>query len=288
MSRLGLFPGQGIPRADVITALASDSPLIDRASEILRFDLRRRVRQAGDPLPTTIAQPAILVASLVGWQRATAGGQSFDVLAGHSLGEYAALVAAEAISVDQALCAVVVRAHAMEKAAHKAPGGMVAAIGLDPETVAAIAHSAGAWVANDNGRAQLVISGPDDALEEAARAITRAKGRAVRLQVGGPFHTPLVAEAAYDLQGVLAHIWIRNPRTPVISNVTAAPYRSPGEIRALLVRQITEPVRFRESVEWAWRHKVRDIVDVGPGAVVGTLAERVLSDLAGRVGSEIA
>lgn len=238
--RLGLFPGQGVPVRTVLAALHEGHALLETASQVLCYDLRRRVEQVArrerSIMPTSLAQPAIFTASLVSWYDAAV---ACDVLLGHSIGEFAALVAGEAMSFEQALCVVQVRGDAMEKVAAKVSGGMVVVLDLDFEDVEMIASEAAVLVANDNAPHQVVLAGGDEALVQAA-ILARAKGgRAVRLDVTGPFHTPQVASAAPLLRDALDHISIRSPKVPVVSNVSAKPYRAPGEIRKLLVEQLT-------------------------------------------------
>lgn len=274
--RVGLFPGQGVPVRTVLEHLPEGDPLIARASDILCYDLRKKVQQVARReralMPTSLSQPAILTASLIGWRDRPDGDVHF--LLGHSVGEYAALVAGHSMTFEHALCVVQVRGEAMEKAARATNGGMVAVLGLRLEEVQSLAERAGVLVANDNAPGQVVIAGDEQALAGAASIARECGGRAVRLEVTGPFHTPAVADAAPLLHGALDHISIRSPRVPVISNVNAEPYRAPGEIRKLLVAQLTSQVRFRESLEWLWRAGVREWRDLGPGSIVDTLAKR--------------
>jgi len=280
--KVGLFPGQGIPAKTVLEALAPGHRVLERASETLGYDLRRRVeiagRRNGAMLPTALAQPAIFVAGLMRWSN-TAGGDDFDFLAGHSIGEYTALVAAGALTEEQGLGIVRVRADAMETASKRGIGGMAAVIGLDVDTAARIAREAGITVANDNAPGQVVLAGPEEGLTEAASLVRGAGGRSVLLETAGPFHTPAMAPAEKDLEVALAGAPISMPEIPVVSNVSARPYSSADEIRNSLVDQLTAPVRFRESLEWVWGQGVRDFVDMGPGTVVKGLAGRTFREL---------
>lgn len=167
----------------------------------------------------------------------------------------------------------------MNKAARETAGGMVAILGLTLDQVRSLADRAGVLVANDNAPGQVVIAGDEHGLGEAAAMASDLGGRAVRLDVTGPFHTPAVASAEPLLHGALDHISIRSPQVPVVSNVSAEPYRAPGEIRKLLVAQLTARVRFRESLEWVWRAGAREWVDHGPGTVVHVLAKRTFRSL---------
>lgn len=278
--RIGLFPGQGVPVRSVLEALPRDDALVAQASELLCYDLRQRVERLAKReravMPTSLAQPALLTASLIGWRDRDA---DVDLLLGHSVGEYAALVAGEAMSFEHALCVVQVRGEAMHKAAVGLGGGMVAILGLDLEDVEGLASRVGVLVANDNAPGQVVVAGDEEHLAEAAAQVRSLGGRAVRLDVSGPFHTPAVASAAPLLHQALDHISIRSPKLSVISNVTASPYRAPGEIRKVLVSQVTSRVRFRECLGWARRAGAREWVDLGPGSVVDGLAKRTFRSL---------
>jgi malonyl CoA-acyl carrier protein transacylase len=281
--RVALFPGQGIPARTVLESLPDDHELMRRAQEILGYGLRKRVeiaaRRKGAVIPTALAQPAIFVASLIGYERAVEVGERFDAIAGHSLGEYPALVAGEAISFEGALRVVQVRGDAMEKAARVAPGGMIAVLGLGEDDVERIRETADLSVANDNAPGQVVLSGPEERLTVAAGLAKSLGGRSVLLQVQGPFHTSAMAPAVKELEDALDHLEVRSPRLPVLSNVTARPYQAPGEIRKLLARQLVHRVRFRECLEWVWSRGVRDYMDVGPGDVAAGLANRTFRNL---------
>jgi len=278
--RAGLFPGQGIPAGTVLEGLPEDDPLITEAQMTLGYPLRRRVkitaRRKGALLATELAQPAIFVASVRSWRGAD---DHFDFYAGHSLGEYSALVAGGALSFTDALKIVSVRGEAMNAASKNAPGSMVAVLGMGVDAAAEIAERAGVKVANDNAPDQVVLAGPEAGLEKAATLVSEAGARSVLLEVSGPFHTEGVAAAADDLRGVLASVDVRQPEVPVISNVTGKPYGSPDEIKELLVTQLTHPVRWRESVEFLWSQGARDFVDFGPGKVVAGLASRITRNL---------
>lgn len=274
--KVGLFPGQGISARVLLEALPAGDPLVARASEVLCYDLRRRVESVAQRkrpiLPTSLAQPAIFTASVVSWYRQEDGG--CDVLLGHSLGEYAALVVGEAMTFEHGLCVVQVRGEVMHSIASRAHGGMAAVIDVPLEVCEEIAESAGAAVANDNAPGQVVIAGDDDALAACAEQARSRGGRVIRLEVTAPFHTAAMASAAPMLRDALDHVSIRSPQLPVLSNVTAQPYRAPGEIRRLLVDQLSSRVRFRESLQRLWEQGNREFHDFGPGRVAGGLAAR--------------
>lgn len=271
--RGGLFAGQGLRAATVLGALPRRHARVVSASRRLGYDVRWRVSvAAGRPdagLPTVIAQPAIFVAGVVAYERALESGERFDALMGHSIGEYAALVAAEAMTFEDALDVVAARARAMEAAARRNPGGMAAIRGLDRVDADAIAWSAGVEVANDNSAEEIVVSGPDTALARAASAAHARGGRVLRLPVAGPFHTEAMAPASAAVERALEDVSISAPRIPVVSNVTGLPYERADDVAALLVQQVTSLVQFRRGLEWMWDAGVRGVVDLGPGEVVG-------------------
>jgi [acyl-carrier-protein] S-malonyltransferase len=281
--RVGLFPGQGIPARVVDNALPERDPLLTSANQILSQDIKKKTsiaaRRPSATLSTSLAQPAIFTAGLIAWRDARDSGTTCECFAGHSLGEYAALVAAEAITFEDGLRAVAVRGEAMQEAARAHPGGMAAVLGLDLDDVHQIARDARVAVANDNAPGQVVLSGAETGLATAAQLVRSRGGRAVLLDVAGPFHTISMASAAPAVKEVLDGIEIKSPPVTVVSNVTARPHTSPEEIRTLLVQQLTDPVHFRESLGWLWERGARDYVDFGPGRVTAGLAQKTFDHL---------
>ena len=164
----------------------------------------------------------------------------------------------------------------MQIAARAAGGGMAALLGFSLAEAENIAAGSGAVVANDNAPNQVVISGSEESLTEAAAAARSRGGRAVLLQVSGSFHSPSMDPAVFGLQKALDYAEVGMPEIPVVSNVTARPYRSPGEIRKLLTEQLTGKVRFRESVNWLADSGVSVCRDFGPGRVVAGLFARTI------------
>ncbi len=280
--RAGLWPGQGIPARTVLEGLPAGHGLLRGAREILGYDLRRRVeiagRRNGALLPTALAQPAILVAGLISWEERP-GKSGLDVLAGHSVGEYAALVAGKAMAFEDAMRIVKVRADAMEAASRSADTGMAAVIGLSLERVSGIADQAGVAIANDNAPGQVVVAGDQAALTEAATLVRAARGRSILLETAGAFHTAVMTSAEAPLRRALRDAHIQAPSIPVVSNLTARPYIGAEAIRDLLGRQLTSRVRFRESLEWMWAEGVREFDDFGPGQVVAGMAARTFKTL---------
>jgi malonyl CoA-acyl carrier protein transacylase len=275
--RVGLFPGQGLEPAIVASALDPEDPVLLKATKTLGYDVRRRVeqvtRRSRPVLSTSVAQPAIFVAGIVSFRRALERGENFDHLIGHSLGEYTALVAGGAISFTKGLKLVAVRGEAMQKAGGSAPGGMAAVMNLSLPDVEYVCDETGSTIANDNSPEQIVLSGPEGALSRAAQIVRAMGGRSVLLPVDGPYHSAAMESAAGEVARALEQTEVRCPKIPVTSNVSAAPYRAPGEIRKLLALQMTNRVRFRESVSRLLENDEPEFVDLGPGRIVGRLAE---------------
>lgn len=273
--RAGLFPGQGVPAETVLESLAKSHALVVSASELLGYDLFRRVevaaRRKGASLPTAVAQPAIFVAGMISFSYDSA---RRDFFCGHSLGEYTALTAAGAFSFEDALAIVHIRAEGMERAGRVAPGSMAAVLGLDLGRVSDIAQRTGVVLANDNSPGQVVLAGPEPALAAAAAEVRAAGARSVLLDVAGAFHTGAMAPAGPALARALEKTEVKIPEIPVVSNVLARPYTDAAEVKELLVAQLTRPVRFRESIEWLVEQGVEDFTDFGPGRVVAGLAQR--------------
>ncbi len=239
---------------------------------------------ADDLMLTRVAQPGLMAVSLAAYRALMAmiGAlpPSVTYFAGHSLGEYSALAAADSIGLEDVARLLRLRGEAMQRAVPAGEGAMAAIIGLDADAVAALAAaSAGreiCEVANDNGGGQIVISGHRAAIERAMAAAKEAGAkRAIALQVSGPFHSSLMAPAAAEMREALAAVDIRAPRIPVVANVTAAPHGDPDSIRERLVDQITGTVRWRESVEWLVGQGVTRFVELGAGKVLAGLVRRI-------------
>lgn len=275
-----MFPGQGIAASHVAEALAGGGELVERAEEVLELPLRRDVghvaRRSKAVLPTRLAQPAIVVASLARWSLRD-DRKTFSMLTGHSLGQITALVAGGAVTFRAGLRLTAARAEVMERAAMSEPGGMMALLGLDAATAEEIAARSGACIANDNAPGQMVLSGPERALADAAAAARSSGGRSIRLQVSGAFHSRAMAAAAADFADVVMATEIRSPRIPLLSDMTACPMSAPGEIRKRLVEQLTGRVRWTDCVARAVAEGVTEFVDVGPGEVLSGLVERCRS-----------
>ncbi len=275
--RAGLFPGQGLDPSTVAAALPDGHDLLERAKDLLGYDVKRRVQQVANRsrpvLPTDLGQPAIFLAGVISFEEARERGERFDFLAGHSLGEYTALVAAGSIHFAQGLRLVAARGLYMHRAGARGAGGMAAVLNVSFEETESVCAETGVALANDNSPNQVVLSGPAENLSRAALSVRSLGGRIVRLPIDGAYHSEAMEPAVAELATALAGTEVRSPEIPVVSNVSAAPYRAPGEIRKLLARQLTARVRFRESISWLVDNGVTEFVDMGPGNVVGRLAD---------------
>ena len=266
-----LFPGQG-SHAEGMEEPYRDHPVLERGLELLGYDPFERLSEG-----TRYQQPALFLCSVAAWEQWREDADEEDearAAAGHSLGEYAALVAAGALQFDDAVRLVDERAAAMADAGELEPGGMVAILGGDARDVRALASRLGLIVANDNAPGQLVLSGPVDAVaeaEEAARDETGARAR--RLDVTGAFHSPLMEPAAERLRAALEATPISEPQIPVYSNGTASPF---VDIRSELSQNLLRGVRWRETLLAMRTAGIERFVELGPGAVLTGLVKRTL------------
>jgi [acyl-carrier-protein] S-malonyltransferase len=298
--RAFVFPGQGSQAVGMGRALAAAFPAAREVFEEVDEALRQKLSALMFEGPaetltlTENAQPALMAHSVATLRvLAREGGVALPeaavLVAGHSLGEYSALAAAGAF--DLATCARLLRlrGQAMQKAVPPGEGAMAALIGAELAEAEALCAEAAAGPdgrevlepANDNGGGQVVISGAAAAVERAiALAPARGIKRAMRLAVSAPFHCALMAPAAAVMEEALAKAELRAPIVPLIANVTAAKATDPDEIRALLVRQVTATVRWRESIGAMRAMGVDTVVELGAGKVLAGLARRIDKDLA--------
>lgn len=289
MSKTTLFfPGQASQYVgmgkDLYEHSAAVRRLYEQASTELKVDLAKLSFEgpAEQLKQTRFTQPAILVHSLAVMTVLGEDFPAFDFAAGHSLGEYGALAAAGALSFDDAISAVVRRATLMEEACMAQPGTMAAMMGLSEAQivdVCAKASSKGVVVpANFNSGSQIAVSGSLAGVEEAVR-VAKEMGakRAILLEVGGAFHSPLMAPAQAGMKEFLSHVTISSPRVPVVANVTARPVSEPAQIRDLLVAQITSPVKWSHTMAHLVSQGVTKIIEVGPGKVLTGLAKREMN-----------
>lgn len=260
---------------------------MDRADDILGFDITAIMfnGSAEELKATRVTQPAIFIHS-VALELCTPGLASPDMVGGHSLGEFSALVAAGAVSFEDGLKLVAVRAEEMQKCCEKVPGTMAAIIGLPTEKVEEICAGVSGVVipANYNCDGQLVISGEKDAVLAACEACKAAGAkRALPLPVGGAFHSPLMEPARAELAKAIEATEVRAPRCPVYQNVTALPETDPVRIKENLLKQLTSPVRWTQSVKNMISDGATYFTELGPGTVLQGLVGRI----SGAVGAAV-
>jgi len=267
-----LFPGQGSQTPEMRDTVQQVRPdLLELAADAVGEDPFPRAEEG-----TKFAQPAIFCASLAGW---TALGRPLgDFMAGHSLGELAALVAAGSLTERDGLELVALRGRLMQEAGERAgDGGMLALLGKGAaDNAHALADAHGLSVANDNSPQQVVLSGARDALPGAAAGAKELGLRPMELAVTGAFHSPMMASAVPEFAAALDRISMQTPTVTVLSAVTAAPF---DDIRARLAEALTSPVRWRETLLALHELGAERFVDVGPGKVLTGLAKRTLRDV---------
>ncbi|MFT4064412.1 ACP S-malonyltransferase [Paraburkholderia sp.] len=287
-----VFPGQGSQTVGMLNAFADHAIVretVQEASDALNQDLGKLIAEgpAEDLNLTTNTQPVMLTAAYAiyrAWRQA--GGPAPTIVAGHSLGEYTALVAAGALAFRDAVPLVRFRAQAMQTAVPVGVGGMAAILGLDDDTVRAVCAEASAAgvveAVNFNAPAQVVIAGHKAAVEKACE-VAKAKGakRALPLPVSAPFHSSLLKPASDQLREYLASIDVQVPSIPVINNVDVAVVNEPAAIKDALVRQAAGPVRWVECVQAMAAQGVTHVIECGPGKVLAGLTRRIDGNLAG-------
>ena len=277
-----LFPGQGAQHPGMAKELYESSTeareLMEKANEILGFRITDIMFDGteDDLKATKVTQPAIFLHSAA---LALCGGiGKADMAAGHSLGEFSALVAAGAISFEDGLKLVAARASAMQKCCEAVPGGMAAVIGMPNEKVEEICAGIDGTVvpANYNSDGQLVISGTVEAVAAACDALKAAGAkRALPLGVGGAFHSPLMEPARAELAKAIEATEVRAPEFPVYQNVSACAETDPARIKENLLKQLTSPVRWTQSVRAMLADGASDFLEIGPGTVLQGLVKRI-------------
>jgi len=286
-----IFPGQASQYVGMGKDLYEKYDLakkyFDLANDILGFDLKAISFDGPEEelKQTKTTQPAIFVVSVIVYELLKAKGFKPDFVAGHSLGEYAALVAAGVVSFADALEIVKLRGAEMQKAGENNPGTMAAVVGLSSQQVIEVckkAESTGiVQAANFNSAAQTVISGSVAGVQEAMKVAKESGAKIVKeLVVSGAFHSPLMSSAVEPLKNKLSSKTFNNAEITVVPNVTAAPNRSGSEMKELLVLQVTAPVKWSESVELMIREGVTRFVEVGPGKVLQGLVKSISKEVA--------
>lgn len=278
-----VFPGQGSQFSgmgkDLYTNVPAAKELFEKANEILGFRITDIMFEGTDEdlKQTFVTQPAVFLHSVI---MAKALGEEFkpDMVAGHSLGEFSALVAAGALDFEDGLRLVAKRAAAMQQACDAQPSTMAAVLGLEDKVVENICAEVDGVVvaANYNCPGQLVISGSIEAVDAACERLKAAGARrALRLPVGGAFHSPLMEPAKVELQAAIETAPFKTPICPIYQNVDAKPYTDPEQIKANLIAQLTAPVRWTYIVQNMLADGADSFVELGPGAVLQGLIKKV-------------
>jgi [acyl-carrier-protein] S-malonyltransferase len=278
-----IFPGQGAQFVgmgkDLYEQSAQARELFEKANELLGFRITDIMFDGTDEglKQTNVTQPAIFLHSVI---LAKVLGDDFkpDMVAGHSLGEFSALVSAGALSFADGLQLVAARANAMQKACEIQPSTMAAILGLDDYTVEYICQEISNVVvpANYNCPGQLVISGTIAGVDEACEKLTAAGAkRALKLNVGGAFHSPLMEVARVELQHAIVNTEIKAPICPIYQNIDAKPYTDPQQIKHNLIAQLTGPVRWTQTVKHMIEDGATSFTEVGPGSVLQGLVKKV-------------
>ncbi|MEI6632133.1 MAG: ACP S-malonyltransferase [bacterium] len=281
-----LFAGQGAQYVgmgkEIYAAFPESKTVFDRADKVLGFSLSKLCFEGpqAELTKTQNCQPAILVSSIAGWEafksvRSSELGVG-SYAAGLSLGEYSALVATGAISLENAVYLVRKRGEFMEEEALRSPGSMACVIGLDLAVIKNICRETGVEIANINCPGQIVVSGGVKEIEEATKlAEEQGAKKVILLEVSGAFHSSFMQRAALKLAAELEKIKINTPRVPIVSNVTAKPVAEPEGIKANLIKQITGSVLWEESMRFILSRGVSQFFEFGPGKVLKGLMRRI-------------
>jgi [acyl-carrier-protein] S-malonyltransferase len=276
------FPGQGsLERGmgqEIAEAVPEAMAVFERGSEACGLDLRRLCFDTplDEIVETEVQQPALVATSLAVLAALRSRGIAADYVIGHSVGEFAALAAADSMGVEETIALVRTRGLAMAEAAKERPGSMAAILGLADEVVEHICRTIlGVWPANYNCPGQIVVSGEHEAVDECcAKAEEEGARRTVKLKVSGAFHSPLVARAAERLRPAIEAVKFGEPQAAFMSTVTAR-FEEAQRMGALLVDQLTAPVRFTQAASELVKDGVRTFVEVGPSNVLSGLVRRI-------------
>jgi [acyl-carrier-protein] S-malonyltransferase len=286
-----LFPGQGSQSVGMLSGLAVESGLVEKtfaeASDVLGYDLWQVTQNGPEEQlgKTEITQPALLAASIATWRVwKSIGGADPDYLAGHSLGEYSALVAAGSLAYPDAVALVAERGRKMQEATPAGSGAMAAILGLDNDVLASVCEQAAEGqvvsCANFNSPGQVVIAGERDAVNRACALASEAGARrAIPLAVSAPSHCELMQPAAEAMTKTLTGIDLAEGRIPVIHNADVSEHLSADEIRQALVLQLSQPVRWSDTIEWLIEAGVGRFAECGPGKVLTGLNRRISRDV---------
>jgi [acyl-carrier-protein] S-malonyltransferase len=278
-----VFPGQGsqfVGMADAWVQHPAAQGVLDEASTTIGRDVVAASREEAALATTDFVQPALLALDVAAFRVLEDAGVAFVGAAGHSLGEFAALVAADVLTLTAALQIVSVRGRAMQAAGEQRPGTMTALLGVGPEAASALCDAARGedvlLVANENSPQQVVISGSVPAVERAEALAAERRIRAVRLRVAGAFHSPLMEPAVQPLVAAIDQFAFAVPRFPVASNVTGELVEDPEALRALSKRHVVSPVRWERCAQALRAAGAETFVEAGPGDVLTKMAKRVV------------
>ncbi len=285
-----LFPGQGSQKAGMATEFQSNFKIVreifDRADEALKFKLSDIILNGSDEdlKKTEITQPAILTTSFAIFsvlkREFNFDFSKIKFVAGHSLGEYSALVASDALSLEDAVSLVNKRGKLMQTAVPEGIGAMLAVMGLETNDLNSILDNFDkkngiCEIANDNSSGQIILSGNKDTLINFNNILKDQKKRAIFLPVSAPFHCSLMKPAAENMKIILDKTVFKNSNFKLISNVTAMPVEKNSNVKDLLYKQIFSQVRWRESVEYMIKNDINDFIEIGPGKVLSGLVKRI-------------
>lgn len=277
-----VFPGQGsqyVGMGKEIYHIKAARDVFENASSFLSYDIKSLCFEGPiDVLADTeYCQLAIFVVSIAYYKSLPKLGfpQNPLFVAGHSLGEYAALTAAESLSFSDALKIVQKRAHLMKEASKGKRGGMIACLGLDISKIEDICKEAKTEIANINSRLQIVISGLEENLKTAEEMVIKLKGKAIRLKTSGPFHSSWMKEAQEALAKALLYLPIKPPKIKVIQNVSASVIDDPKVIKENLIKQMTQRVEWEKTIRLMEKEGISSIIEVGPGRVLTNLTKRI-------------
>ena len=285
-----LFPGQGSQKKGMANEFQSNFKIVkeifERSAEALKFNLSKVILNGSDEdlKKTEITQPAILTTSFAIFS-VLKKEFNFDLskikyLAGHSLGEYSALVASGSLSLEDGVALVHERGKLMQTAVPEGKGAMLAVMGLDNKELNSLItefdkKTGVCEIANDNSPGQIILSGTKESLIAFSDILKIKKKRSIFLPVSAPFHCSLMKTAAESMKSFLQETDFQNPSVKLISNVTALPMEKAADIKNLLYKQIFSPVRWRETVEFMIENDTNDFIEIGPGKVLSGLVKRI-------------
>lgn len=277
-----VFPGQGSQWVGMAKELYSSSPqareVFQEADSVLGFPLSQLCFEGPEEVlrQTVNAQPAILAVSIAYFRDTKQLQEVPAFVAGHSLGEYTALVAAQVLDFAAAVYLARERGRLMQEAGEREPGGMAAILGVDEALINEICQQSGAQIGNINCPGQIAISGSSEVLAQAIKlSETKGARRVVPLQVSGAFHTPLMQSAVVGISKVISEIAFRDPIIPIVANTTAQPITTAEAIKSELLYQLCHCVQWQRSIEYMIKEGVSTFIEIGPGKVLTGLIKRI-------------